>query len=195
MQHGLLPAAPLFVDSPLATQIAQVYRRHPACLADGVVDSMNDGDAVRYVCDFQESRDLSFRKGPCILVASGGMCEAGRILHHLEKNLDDPRNSVVLVSYQAPGSLGRRMLDRGPTVRVRRKTCNKWADIIDLNGFSGHADQQDLTRALRPLAASQPRVRLVHGDLEQASALASILRTEGFKDVAIPQREDSVSVV
>jgi metallo-beta-lactamase family protein len=122
------------------------------------------------------------------------MCEAGRILHHLENNLDDPRNSVLLVSYQAPGSLGWRMMERGPTVRVRRKTCNKWADIIDLNGFSGHADQHDLMRALRPLAAVQPRVRLVHGELDQALALASALRAEGFEDVAIPQREESASL-
>ncbi len=194
MRAGRLPRVPLYVDSPLATQIAQVYRKHPGCLASGVADTMNDHETVHYVCDFQESRDLSMRKGPCILVASGGMCEAGRIMHHLEKNLDDPRNTVMLVSYQAPGSLGRRMLERGPTVRVRRKTCNKWADIIDLNGFSGHADQQDLVRHLRPLAASQPRVRLVHCDLEQASVLASVLRDEGFEDVAIPQREDSASL-
>jgi metallo-beta-lactamase family protein len=194
MRAGRLPTAPLYVDSPLATKIAQVYRRHPGCLASGVADTMNDDASIHYVSDFQESRDISARKGPCILVASGGMCEAGRIMHHLEKNLDDPRNSVVLVSYQAPGSLGQRMLMRGPTVRVRHKTCNKWADIIDLNGFSGHADQEDLVRQLRPLAASQPRVRLVHGDLQQASALASILRAEGFEDVAIPQREESASL-
>jgi metallo-beta-lactamase family protein len=194
MRAGRLPRAPLYVDSPLATQIAQVYRRHPGCLASGVAETMNDLDTVHYVCDFQESRDLSTRKGPCVLVASGGMCEAGRILHHLEKNLDDPRNSVVLVSYQTPGSLGRKMLERGPTVRVRHRTCNKWADIIDLNGFSGHADQNDLLRQLRPLAGTQPRVRLVHGDLDQANALASVLRAEGFIDVAIPQREDSASL-
>ena len=195
MRAGRLPSAPLYVDSPLATQIAQVYRKHPACLASGVAETMDDGESVHYITDFQESRDVSRRQGPCILVASGGMFEAGRILHHLEKNIDDPRNSVVLVSYQAPGSLGHRMLERGPTVRVRRKLCNKWADIVDLNGFSGHADQHDLLQQLRPLASSQPRVRLVHGDLAQASALASVLRAEGFEDVAIPQREDSASIV
>jgi metallo-beta-lactamase family protein len=194
MRAGRLPKAPLYVDSPLATQIAAVYRKHPGCLASGVAETMSDADSVHYVVDFQESRDLSARKGPCVLVASGGMCEAGRILHHLEKNLDDPRNSVVLVSYQAPGSLGRKMMERGPKVRVGRKMCNKWADIIDLNGFSGHADQNDLLNQLRPLAGSQPRVRLVHGDLEQANALASILRAEGFIDVAIPQRDDSATL-
>ena len=105
---------------------------------------MNDGDSIHYICDFQESRDVSTRKGPCILVASGGMCEAGRILNHLENNIDDPRNSVVLVSYQAPGSLGRKLLERGPAVHFRGRRWNKWADIVDVNGFSGHADQQEL---------------------------------------------------
>ena len=194
MRAGRLPKAPLYVDSPLATQIAQVCRRHPSCLANGVAETLMDSDAVHYVCDFRESRDLSARKGPCILVASGGMCEAGRILHHLETNLDDPRNSVVLVSYQTPGSVGRKLLERGSKVRVGHKMCRKWADIIDLNGFSGHADQNDLVRQLRPLAASQPRVRLVHGELDQANALASALRAEGFIDVAIPQREDSATL-
>ena len=195
MREGRLPKAPLYVDSPLATQIAQVYRKHPACLASGVADTMNDHESIHYVCDFQESRDISARKGPCILVASGGMCEAGRIIHHLEKNLDDPRNTVVLVSYQSPGSLGRKMLERGPTVRYRQRTWNKWADIVDLNGFSGHADQLDLVRNLQPLVGQQPRVRLVHGELDQAKALAAVLRAAGFIDVAIPQREESVCLV
>jgi metallo-beta-lactamase family protein len=123
------------------------------------------------------------------------MCEAGRIIHHLEKNLDDPRNTVVLVSYQAPGSLGRKLLERGPTVRFRSRKWNKWAEIVDLNGFSGHADQLDLVRHLRPHVGRQPRVRLVHGELDQAKALAAALRAEGFIDVAIPQREESVCAV
>ena len=148
--------------------------------------------AIHYVSDFAESRDLSTRKGPCILVASGGMCEAGRIIHHLEKNLDDPRNTVVLVSYQAPGSLGRKLLERGPTVRFRSRKWNKWADIVDLNGFSGHADQVDLLRHLRPHIERQPRVRLVHGEMDQAKALAAALRDAGFLDVAIPQRDEGV---
>ena len=195
MQAGRLPKAPLYVDSPLATQIARVYRRHPTCLAEGVVDTMTDHDSIHYVSDWQESRDLGSRQGPCILVASGGMCEAGRIIHHLEKNLDDPRNTVILVSYQAPGSLGRKMLERGPTVRYRGRVWRKWAEIVDLNGFSGHADQRDLLRNLQPLVGQQPRVRLVHGELDQARALAAVLGEAGFIDVAIPQREESVNLV
>lgn len=195
MEQGRLPRVPIYVDSPLAAEIADVYQQHPGCLATGVAATMHERNAIQYVRDWDESRDLSRRKGPCILVASGGMCEAGRIIHHLEHNIDDPRNSVLLVSFQSPGSLGRKMLERGATVRYRGRTWNKWADIINLSGFSGHADQQDLVSHLRPLVGTQPRVRLVHGELDQALMLASALRDEGFEDVMIPQREDSASVV
>ncbi len=129
-----------------------------------------------------------------MLVASGGMCEAGRILNHLENNLDDPRNSVVLVSYQAPGSLGRKLMERGPVVHFRGRRWNKWADVVDVNGFSGHADQNDLVNFFRPLVGEEPRVRLVHGEVEQAEALAKALRVEGIKEVVIPRREDTARV-
>jgi metallo-beta-lactamase family protein len=192
MRAGRLPRVPIYVDSPLAAQIVQVYRRHPGCLRNGAAATVNDQETVRYVVEWKESQALSMRSGACILVASGGMCEAGRILHHLQHNIDDPRNCVLLVSYQAPGSLGRKLLERGPTVRIRKRHCNKWADIVDLNGFSGHADRQDLLRQLRPLAAGQPRVCLVHGELEQSRALARSLRGEGFAEVDIPQRDECI---
>src|SRR5205814_8354156 len=134
----------------------------------------------------EESRELSARRGPCVLVASGGMVEGGRSLHHLKDVIDDPRCSVVLVSYQAPHSLGRRLLERGPAVRFHGHKWNKWADVVALPGFSGHADHDDFLALLRPLAGSGPRVRLVHGEEEQAEALAGALRAEGFADVAVP---------
>src|SRR5207237_5224508 len=103
---------------------------------------------------------------------------------------DDPRCSIVLVSYQAPQSLGHRLRERGPTVTFQGKTWNKWAEIVDLNGFSGHADHNDLLAQLAPLA-SHAKVRLVHGDVEHATMLANDLRKRGFKDVAIPARGDA----
>src|SRR5262249_3767359 len=107
-------------------------------------------------------------------------------------NIDDPRCSVVLVSYQAPQSLGQRLRERGPTVRFLGRQWNKWADVIDLNGFSAHADHQDFLAALAPLAGRARKVRVVHGELEQAEALAGALREQGFPDVAIPAYEESV---
>jgi metallo-beta-lactamase family protein len=190
MRAGVLPALPIYVDSPLAADIAAVYSLHPECLAEFPDPAGNH--APRYIRSSRESRELSRTKGPCVLVASGGMCEAGRILNHFEQNLDDPRNAVVLVSYQAPGSLGRMLLDRGPTVRFRGRRWNKWADIVDLSGFSAHADHDGLVAALRPLLPRDPRICLVHGDIENATALARDLQEEGFWNVELPRRQETV---
>jgi metallo-beta-lactamase family protein len=192
MRQGVLPTVPIYVDSPLAADIAEVHEHYLSDLTEAAQTTMPA--RVHYVREREESRELSRRSGPCVLVASGGMCEAGRILNHLEHNIDDPRNSVVLVSYQAPGSLGRRLLERGPTVRFRSHVWNKWADVVDLNGFSGHADQGDFLNLFRPLAAHAPAVHLVHGDFEQAHALKGVLSEAGFAAVDIPRRADHALV-
>jgi metallo-beta-lactamase family protein len=191
MRQGELPEVPLYMDSPLAADITEVHRLYPDLLAEPFRHEVAN-PLARYVRSARESRELSTRQGPCILVASGGMCEAGRIVNHLEHNVDDPRCTIVLVSYQAPGSLGRKLKDRGPTVHFRGRSWNKWAEVVDLNGFSGHADREDLRDFFRPLRERRPRVSLVHGDPEQANALAASLKSDGFADVTIPKRGDSV---
>jgi metallo-beta-lactamase family protein len=133
---------------------------------------------------------LAERRGPYVVIAASGMCEAGRILHHFRHNIDDPRASVVLVSYQAPGTVGHRLLERGATVRFLNRTWNKWAEVYELNGFSGHADHADFLALLGPLAGRVGKVRLVHGEPEAAAALADGLRGAGFADVAAPGRGD-----
>jgi metallo-beta-lactamase family protein len=200
MRRGQLPRVPVFVDSPLAADVAEVHRRYPHSLSEGAAalagpapgQAASGDPEVRAVRTLEESKELSTRRGACIIVASGGMCEGGRILRHLRENVDDPRCTVVLVSYQAPGSLGRRLLEKGPRVRFLGRTWNKWADVVEFSGFSGHADHDDLLAALKPLAGRTRRVRLVHGEPEQANALARDLRQLDFADVAIPQRGETV---
>jgi metallo-beta-lactamase family protein len=195
MDGGHMPHAPIYVDSALAASIADVYRAYPNRLAPGTLHRLGEAPQgqVQYVRSLAESKELSRSPEPCILVASGGMCEAGRIIRHLERHIDDPRCSIVLVSYQAPQSLGHRLRERGPTVTFQGKTWNKWAEVIDLNGFSGHADHNDLLTQLTPLAG-RAKVRLVHGDVENATALANDLRRRGFKDVAMPARGEGVEL-
>ncbi len=192
MRQGVLTDVPLYVDSPLAADIAEIHGQYPCHLTEDARATLTD--TVLYVRERDESRSLSRQRGPCVLVASGGMCDGGRILNHLEHNVDDPRNSIVLVSYQAAGSLGRRLLERAPTIHFRGRRHNKWADVVDLNGFSGHADRNDFLALFRPLLPHKPRIRLVHGEYEQAHALAGALRAEGFAEVGIPRREDHVLV-
>lgn len=193
IRQGALPEVPLYMDSPLAADITEIHRLYPELLAERFRHEVANPLAC-YIRDARESRELGKRRGPCILVASGGMCEAGRIVNHLEHNVDDPRCTIVLVSYQAPGSLGRKLMDKGPHVHFRGRRWNKWAEVVDLNGFSGHADQNDLRTFFAPLRDPHPHVCLVHGEPDQANALAGVLRRDGLPDVTIPQRGDSVAL-
>jgi metallo-beta-lactamase family protein len=192
LRSGEIPRLPVYVDSPLAADISEVYRRHPEALDPVEVRHLaEDPDylgspLVHYVRSFEESMRIAEREGPHVVVAASGMCEAGRIVHHLKHHIDDPRCSVVLVSYQASGTPGRRMLEHGPTVRFLGREWNKWADVVHLDGFSGHADQEDFLAYLTPLAGNVDHLCLVHGDNERAGALATALRGVGFSDVTLP---------
>jgi metallo-beta-lactamase family protein len=194
MDRGDVPPVDVFVDSPLATEITSVYRRHPKLLPPGVTEAeaFLGGRHVHYVRDRDESLALAERSEPYIVVAASGMCEAGRILHHLKRAVDDPRASIILVSYQAPATVGHRLQEKGPTIRIGNKVFNKWAEVHYLNGFSGHADHADFLAMLGPLTGRVRKVRLVHGEPESAEALAAGLRGIGFADVAIPERGYSV---
>jgi metallo-beta-lactamase family protein len=191
MRDGVLPRLPLYVDSPLAIEVAAVYEKYRDLLA---IDGAAEGPPVHHVAGHDDHRELARQTGPCVVIASGGMCEGGRILSHLKHHLDDPRDSVLLVSYQAPHSVGAQLLERGPTVRFHGRRWNKWAEVIHVNGFSGHADHNDFLALLGPATANTGRVRLVHGELPQAEALAEALRAHGFADVAVPARAEMVAV-
>jgi metallo-beta-lactamase family protein len=198
MREGRLPPLPLFVDGPLASRVAEVSRRYPEAFVDGVAQGglpdFLDEEVVHHVSSIEESRELSERPGPCIVVASSGMCDGGRIVQHLKRHLDDPRCSVLLVSYQAPHTLGRKLLEPRPRVRFHGHNWNVWADVVQLDGFSGHADQPDLLHFLGPLVREARHVRLVHGEPEQADALAEALQAHGFADVRAPAQGEAVSV-
>jgi metallo-beta-lactamase family protein len=134
------------------------------------------------------------KPGPFIVIASSGMCDAGRIVSHLKQSVDDPRATVILVSYQAHGTTGRRLMETKPTVTFQGKEWNKWIEVVHLEGFSGHADKEDFLAYLAPLAGKVGQVRLIHGEREQAEALAETLRNAGFDDVAVPQPGDRVVI-
>jgi metallo-beta-lactamase family protein len=191
MRDGILPRLPIYVDSPLAAEIAVVYQHHTDAFETLPAAGL---PALHYFRSPEEARTVSTLPEPCVIVASGGMCEGGRIMQHLRLHLDDPRTSIVLVSYQAPYSLGAQLLQLRPTVRFHGRNWNKWAEIVSINGFSGHADQDDFQALLGPAVAETGKVRLVHGEPPQAEALADSLRHLGFTDVAVPHREEHASV-
>jgi metallo-beta-lactamase family protein len=200
LRDGKIPDVPIFVDSPLASEVAEVYRAHPDILSDEIAKALREGhgllggDGVTYVRDFEQSTRLAALPGSCVIIAASGMCDAGRIQQHLKMLVDDPRCAIVLVSFQAPGTTGRRLLEPTPTVRFQGRDWNKWIEVVHLDGFSGHAVRADFSAYLGPLVGMIGMVRLIHGEREQAEALAGTLRGLGFADVAVPEPGDRVVI-
>ena len=147
---------------------------------------------VRYTLSVEESKGLNALEGPCVIIAASGMCESGRIVHHLKHNVGDPRNTVLVVGFQAPETLGRRLVEGAAEVRIHDRMYPVRAEVVAMNGFSSHADHQDFLAFLGPLAQRVRHVRLVHGEQPPAEALAQALRDQGFADVAIPERGERV---
>lgn len=187
MASGQLPRMPIYVDSPLAQKVDAVFEKYHDYLLP---------NEQSIPCEWLETEDDAWfrttQREPCIIIASGGMCEGGRIVQHLKKHLDDPRATVVLVSYQAPNSLGAQLLSHTPTVRFHGQTWNKWIEVAEVKGFSGHADTNDFDSLLRGAVEETGKVRLVHGEVEQMQALTNQLREMGFADVAAPKRKERV---
>jgi metallo-beta-lactamase family protein len=200
MNAGRLPDLPVFVDSPMAVRATEVFRAHPECFDDETLRLLREhpdlfGERhVTYVDKVHESIALNDRREPCVIISASGMCEGGRVLHHLRHNVENPRNTILIAGYQAAETLGRRLVERRPQVRILGRTLALKAEVVVLNGLSSHADHGGLLRSLAPLAGTAQRVRLVHGEPERAAALAEGLRAAGFEDVAIPDRGESATV-
>jgi metallo-beta-lactamase family protein len=200
MNAGKLPAIPLYVDSPMATKATEVFRAHPECFDEETAALFAEhpdlfGDRrVRYVETVDESVRLNENRGPCVIISASGMCEAGRVLHHLKHAVPDERNTILIAGYQAEQTLGRRLVERRPEVRILGQVLPLRAEIVVLNGLSSHADHGDLMRSCAPLVGTTKRVRLVHGEPHRSAAMAEGLRALGFADVEAPARGDSAKI-
>ncbi len=184
---------PVFLDSPLSMKATQIYRENPevydreATAFNHTTGHMFDGGSFRYVENVEESKALHGRSGPLVIIAASGMCEAGRILHHLKNNVEDPRNTVLIVGFQAANTLGRRIVERYRTLKIFGEFYKLSAHVKVLNGYSSHANANELLAALTPLAGGCRRAFLVHGEPDQAEALAANLNRAGFDHVSIPE--------
>ena len=200
INSGKLPSLPIYVDSPMAMRATEVFRSHPECYDEQTLQLLREHpdlfgeEHIRYVETVNESIALNRHPGPCVIISASGMCEAGRVLHHLKNSIENPVNTILIVGYQAPHTLGHRLVERQPKVRILGREFSLRAEIVVLNSLSSHADHGDLMRALGPLAGTTQRIRLVHGEPERATLLADALREAGFKDVSVPDRGESVAI-
>jgi len=196
--EGRLPPIPIIVDSPLAVNVTDIFRRHPECYDEDLLAYMErDPDPfgfsrLAYVRDVEESRRLNSSTLPMVIISASGMAEAGRILHHLRNNVENPKNTVLIVGYSAPHTLARRITERNATVNIFGEPHRLRAEVEIMSAYSAHADEPELVEFVGRLDRDRlKRIFLVHGDPDRQIALTGALETTGHPDVVRPQRGES----
>jgi metallo-beta-lactamase family protein len=190
-RSGRLPVVPVFLDSPMALDATEVMVRHPECLDEQTLALLRSNESpfkfpgLHLMRSADESKRLNGRRG-CVILAGSGMCNAGRIKHHLVHNIDKPESTVLFVGYQAEGTLGREIVDRLPEVRILGKPYPVKARIAEISGLSAHADQRALLRWLDAFGTSPRGLFLTHGEERVANTLAEIIRGRVKYPVDVP---------
>jgi metallo-beta-lactamase family protein len=201
--QGTLPDIPVYVDSPLAVNVTDTFRRHPEDFDEETTRKLRtdpDGDVfgfkrLTYIRDVEESKKLNTLPEPCVIISASGMAEAGRIQHHLKNNVENPKNTILFAGFQAPDTLGRQLVDHASVVHIFGEDYHPKAEITSLQGFSGHADQPGLMRWVEAFKGRPEQIFLVHGEVKAAETLSEALRNElGFKKTTIPAMHQSVDV-
>jgi metallo-beta-lactamase family protein len=200
---GKLDHMPVYVDSPLSVNVTDVFRRHPECFdaeTRSILESPAHGDPfgferLTYVRSLEDSMELNERPGPFIVISASGMCEAGRVVHHLANSIRDPRNTILIVGYQAENTLGKKIVMKEPIVNIFGEPHELKAEVVVLNSFSGHADRNELLSYIGGFPPSRlRRLFLVHGDQDQEEKLAAGLHERGYADVSLPVRGEKAAL-
>lgn len=201
-ENGELPPMQVFVDSPLAVNATTVFREHVECLNDAFVEQLlSDEDqdplgfrGLHYVRKVEHSKELNRYKKPCIIISALGMCEGGRVLHHLKNNIENPNNTILFSGYQAPFTLGRRILEGNKEVRIYGETYQANARVMKLESSSGHADANGLFDWAEAMVAAGDvkTIALVHCEIEPAQIFRKRLLDSGIPDVMIPAPGDQM---
>ena len=196
--EGRAPVLPVYLDSPLAISATLLFRNHPECFDRETLEILQRGDhpldmpSLTFSRTADDSRTLNDLPGPLIIISASGMCNAGRIKHHLKHNLWQEKNHVVIVGYQARGTTGRKLVDGAKKVRIFREDVQVRASIHTLGGFSAHADKKNLETWLRSVSPSPERVFLIHGEETASEALAETLRGAFSFPVEVPSPGDEI---
>src|SRR5262245_30100000 len=195
-----IPPFPVFLDSPMAIEASKVYVKYPDLFDEELLSWKNKGllplnkDIFKPSVTAADSKSLNELEGPCVILAGAGMCNAGRILHHLKQNLPKPTTHVLIVGFQGHGSLGRKLVDGHEVVPIFGERIPVQAQVHTLNGFSGHADQNDLLKWFSTLAPAKPKVILTHGEDRGRSALAKLIQQKFKLSPSLPKQGDVVEL-
>ncbi len=200
--EGRLPVVPIYVDSPLAVNASDVFRMHAECFDRETLDHLHVHEdpfgfnRLTYVRSVEESKKLNSLQTPCVIISASGMCEGGRIVHHLANNIENPKNTILIVGYQAEHTLGHRIAEKLPEVNIFGEVLRLNAEVMVLNSLSAHADQHELVEYIT--AADQRQLKkifLVHGEMTQSEKLSSKLKETGIRqDIHIPVSGEKAEV-
>lgn len=200
VEEKKIPKLPIFVDSPLATNVTSIFQLHPECYDHNIYEEFiknrlnpfGFGD-LNYTQSVEESKRLNDFNKPCIIISAAGMCEAGRIRHHLANNIEDPKNTVMIVGFMAQHTLGRKLVDREPEIKIFDQMYQLNAEVAVVNAFSGHAGRSDLLEYAKNIKGLK-KICLVHGEESQMEAYAKLLEKEIGIEVVMPELGQSVEM-
>jgi len=197
-EDGDLPHVPIYVDSPLAVNASKIFRAHPECYDPEMNELIQTGHPaldfkyLRYVETLDESKALNLRTDPMIILSASGMAEVGRIVYHIRWAIEDKRNTIMIVSWQSPETLGRRLADREKTIKIFGDTYQVRAEIATVGGLSAHAGQDLLVEYAAGVKQSAKSIFLVHGEEKGALPLMEKFRENRIKHVHYPAMHSSV---
>jgi metallo-beta-lactamase family protein len=195
-----IPQIKIFVDSPLAVDVTQIFRLHPECFDKETNQMIAEHDNpfgwrnINYIRDVEESKKINKLDEPCVIISASGMCEAGRILHHLKNNIEDPKNTVLVVGFMARNTLGRRIVERQKKVKIFGDMYELNAGVEVFDEFSAHADRDELLEYVNNTKESLEAVFVVHGEEQQSNALAAGIQELGIRNVVVPDPGDEIMI-
>ena len=192
-----MPQIPVFVDSPMGVEATKVYTQFRENYDDQTNALIGKSDLfglshVTFASSMQESKQINSAQGPCVIIASSPTCEFGRVLHHLERSVENPNDMIVFCGYIPPNTLGRRIQDGEKRVRIYDRWYDLRCQVRTVHGLSAHADADELMRFLKPALGSQTEAYVVHGEVPQAEAFAARLLMAGVGRATVPSMETSV---
>lgn len=189
----------IFVDSPLTVNITKVFKEHPECYDKDMVELFNSGkdpfnfEDLFYIENVEESKKLNSMKEPKIIISASGMCEAGRILHHLKNNIENPANTILVTGFMASNTLGRKIVEKEEKVKIFGDEYRLKAEVVVMNEYSAHADRNDLINHIKSVNPKK-EIYLVHGEENQIESLKGALKENGYENVIIPSKGDSFDI-
>jgi len=198
VKEGRIEPLPIYIDSPMALKATEIFRRHPECYDEETYQALtSEGDPfiaryIHYVATVQESQRLNSITGPCVIISASGMCEGGRIVHHLKHAIQDEANIIAIVGFQAEHTLGRKLVEGWETVPLFGVPTPRRAQVVRFNGLSAHADRNDLLAYVRAITPLPEKIFVVHGEEKQSFSLAAAIQAEHPNvEITVPEPEST----